>query len=120
MFSMVRQVLVLSAGCSAHLVAKADVGGGQNEEPDGEANENEIVHGAQNTKPRIARLIKYRAISIKKTLRREIRIVWLVISTPGGFGPFGLFINHSRSERKAGACSFQAESQDTNRTTIQR
>jgi hypothetical protein len=40
--------LVLSAGCSAHLVAKANVGGGQDEEPDREADEDEIVHDASS------------------------------------------------------------------------
>jgi hypothetical protein len=61
--------LVLFAGCSAHLVAKANIGGGQDKEPDGEANKNEIVHVIHDTEPYTIRLIKYRAISVKKTLR---------------------------------------------------
>jgi len=68
--------LVLSAGCSAHLVAKANVGGGQDEEPKGEANENEIVHGADHTGTHPPRLIKYRALSIKKTLRPGKSPAW--------------------------------------------
>jgi hypothetical protein len=58
MFSMVRQVWWYPQDHSAHLVAKANIGGGQDEEPDREANENEIVHGTHHTDTHLTRLIK--------------------------------------------------------------
>jgi hypothetical protein len=65
---------VVSEGYSAYLVAKTNIESGQDEEPDREADEDEIVHGAHHTDQRFAGLIKYPALSIKKTLRPSGRL----------------------------------------------
>jgi hypothetical protein len=68
MFSMAGDGRGRTAG-SADFLAENRVDGCDDEEGDGEADENEIVHERQNTPPLRIRLIKNPAQTIKKTLR---------------------------------------------------